>query len=101
ELAVPVLASSSGSGADVEKPAVMSGMAIASLAMGMLFFFMCVSGIPAIIMGCVALRDIGQSRGQLRGRRSAIAGIVLGTISCVLTVPVFLGVVASLREISR
>jgi hypothetical protein len=38
------------------------------------------TGIPAIWVGFRALRDIDASDGRLRGRGSAIAGIVLGVI---------------------
>ena len=38
------------------------------------------TGIPAIWVGVQAVRDIDASQGRLRGRGSAIAGIVLGIV---------------------
>ena len=66
-------------------PKVTSGKAVASLALGVLFFFACLSGIPAILLGREALGDIKRSGGRLRGRGMAIAGIVLGVIGCLFT----------------
>lgn len=63
----------------------MSCKAITSLALGVLFFFACYSGVPAILIGFLALGDIEISDGRLRGRRVAIAGIVLGVVGCVFT----------------
>ncbi len=78
-----------------------SGKAIASLALGVLFFFVCLSGVPAIILGRGALRDIERSKGRLLGRRIAIAGIVLGVFGCLLTIAMFLPAVRSAREAAR
>ena len=50
-----------------------------------LFFFACLSGVPAIFLGRQALGDIKRSGGRLRGRGMAIAGIVLGVIGCLFT----------------
>jgi len=53
-----------------------SGLAIASLVLGILSFFTClVTAIPAIILGIVALVKIGKRREQLKGMGLAIAGI--------------------------
>ncbi len=41
------------------------------------------TGLPAVYVGGRALSDIAASRGQLKGRRSAWEGIVLGAIGSV------------------
>ena len=76
-------------------PTVTSGKAIASLVLGVLFVFACLSGVPAILLGRRALNDIHRSGGRLRGRKMAIAGIVLGVIGCLFTVSLFLPAVRS------
>ncbi len=68
-----------------EESSSLSGKAVESLALGVLFFFACFTGIPAIFIGLLALIDIDRSRGRLRGRGIAIAGIVLGVIGCLFT----------------
>jgi prepilin-type processing-associated H-X9-DG protein len=78
-----------------------SGNAIYSLFLGCLFFFVCFTGIPAIHFGFQAIRDIKRSKGQLRGRQMAIAGIVLGVIDCLLLVAIFLPAHRSAREAAR
>ena len=61
-----------------------SRKAIAALVLGALSLvvFGTVLGVPAIVFGGHALRDM-RSDGALGGRRVAIAGIVLGTIGIV------------------
>lgn len=44
------------------------------------------TGVPAILMGRTAVREIRASDGQLGGRGQAVAGIVLGSLGCALTV---------------
>jgi prepilin-type processing-associated H-X9-DG protein len=83
------------------EPSATSGKAIASLALGALFFFACLSGIPAIILGRQALSDIRLSKGRLKGRKMAVAGIVLGVIGCLVTASVFLPAFRSAREAAR
>jgi prepilin-type processing-associated H-X9-DG protein len=83
------------------EPSVTSGKAIASLALGTLFFFACLSGMPAILLGRQALSDIHLSGGRLKGRRMAVAGIVLGVIGCLFTASFFLPAVRSAREAAR
>lgn len=74
-----------------------SGLAIASLVLGILAMILCLlgflPGIPAVILGIVALREIGRSRPELGGSGMAIAGIVTGGLSIVL-VP--FGIVAAI-----
>ena len=73
----------------------------ASLVLGVLFFFACLTGVPAILLGRRALSDIQRSGGRLRGKGMAIAGIVLGVIGCLFTVSLFLPAVRSAREAAR
>ncbi len=69
---------------DFARP-VLSGKAIASVVVGVCFFFACLSGIPAIILGNLAERDIDRSGGRIRGRWLALTGRVLGTFGCLFT----------------
>jgi hypothetical protein len=82
---------------DVPEPASTSGRAVASIALGALFFFGCLSGLPAILFGLRALSEIGRSGGRLRGKRMAVGGIVLGVIECVSTLALFLMPLADVR----
>jgi Domain of unknown function (DUF4190) len=76
---------------------VTSGRAIASLALGALFFLACLSGLPAIWLGRSALADIRQSGGRLTGKRMAAAGIALGVIGCLFTLALRTPVVLIIR----
>jgi hypothetical protein len=82
------------------QPGGSSGKATASLILGLISllcsFF---TGIPAIIFGILGLKEISQSRGQLRGKAPAITGIVLGTLTtlALLALAPFLIVYASNR----
>jgi prepilin-type processing-associated H-X9-DG protein len=75
---------------DISLPTRTSSKAIASLALGALFFFACASGVPAVLLGWHALSDIKKCGGRLRGRKMAIAGIVLGLIGCLFTLALLL-----------
>ena len=82
---------------------ITSGKAIASLVLG-LFSFVCflITGLPAIIFGCLAMSDINQSRGRLKGSGLAITGIVLGAFgSLFMTAALLLPAVQSAREAAR
>jgi Domain of unknown function (DUF4190)/zinc-ribbon domain len=62
-----------------------SGLAIASLGLGILGINLC--GIPCIIgiiLGTVAISKINKSEGQLTGKGLAIGGIAFGSVSLVL-----------------
>lgn len=63
-----------------------AGIAIASLVLGILSItcFSILTGIPALILGIVALLKISKSAGALRGQGMAIAGVVTGSISVIL-----------------
>jgi hypothetical protein len=86
---------------DLSEPKVTSGKAIASLILGVLFVFACLTGVPAIILGCQAIGDIKRSGGLLGGRRMAIAGVIFGLIGCLFTLALFLPAVRSAREAAR
>lgn len=74
------------------QPAENSSKAVVSLVLGILALFCNIlAGLPALILGILALRDIGRSRGRLSGQGLAIAGIATGCIcsllNCGLMVP--------------
>ncbi len=74
-----------------------AGIAIASLVLGILGVT-CLSvlaGIPALVLGILALNRVNRSAGTLAGKGQSIAGIVMGGISIVL-LPVMLGFWAGL-----
>jgi prepilin-type processing-associated H-X9-DG protein len=75
-----VLTSTSAHGPNPE--AKTSGLAIASLVLGILSFFTCfITAIPAIILGIVGLLKINKSSGQLKGMGLAIAGMALPVVA--------------------
>jgi hypothetical protein len=66
------------------------------------------TGIPAVILGAFALKDINQSQGRITGREMAITGIVTGAIGSVGTLmimPILLALllpaVQAAREAAR
>ena len=70
-----------------------SGLAIASFVLGILSFCtLCLTALPAIILGIVALVKIGGSGGRLKGNGFAIAGIVVPVVAGVFVLPVLLGI---------
>jgi hypothetical protein len=74
-------------------PTGTSIAAVVSLVLGILSFcLLFLAGIPAIIVGVLGLRAIGQSGGRLGGRGMAVAGIILGVLGVLCTVPV-LGII--------
>ncbi len=70
-------------------PERTSGKAAWSLGLG-IASFLCtlLTGIPAVILGALALADIGRSRGRVGGQGLAIGGIVTGAIGMLLVLPV-------------
>jgi len=68
-----------------------SGKAITSAILGVLSLILCsvFTGLPAIILGALGLRDIGRGQGRVGGKGLAIAGIVTGGLSF-LCLPVIL-----------
>lgn len=78
-----------------------SGLAIASLVLGILSLFLTIlTSIPAIICGILALTRISSSRGQLAGRGLAISGIVTGVLFT-LVLPVILMFIIMMPALSR
>ena len=78
-----------------------NGKATASLVLGLLSLLLWVlTGIPAVILGHMALNEINASNGTQGGKGSAIAGLVLGYIAVgILAICIFcylLGGLASL-----
>ncbi len=65
-----------------------SGKAVAALVLGLLSCG--ITGLPAIILGIISLIEINNSRGRLRGKGMAVAGLVLGGLSF-LAAPVMFG----------
>lgn len=51
--------------------------------------FSILAGIPAIVLGVLALRDIGASDGALRGRGAAWCAIAMGIVSVLVLVLLF------------
>jgi prepilin-type processing-associated H-X9-DG protein len=86
---------------DLGDPIATSGKAMASLAVGACVFLAVLGGVPAILLGRGALKEIDQSKGMLRGRWMAIAGIVLGAFGCLATIPLFMAALGESREASR
>jgi len=74
-----------------------AGIAIASLVLGILAVtcFSILAGIPALILGIIALNKVGKSAGTLTGKGFGIAGIVMGGLSFIL-LPVVLGILSGL-----
>jgi hypothetical protein len=59
-----------------------NGKATAALVLGLLsFLFWFLTGIPAVILGHMALNEINASNGTQGGKGSAIAGLILGYIA--------------------
>jgi prepilin-type processing-associated H-X9-DG protein len=79
---------------DISTPSRTSAKAVASFVLGLLSvaaLLLLATGLPALVIGWLALRQINSSDAQLRGRRLAIAGMLLGAAGTLLTV---VGVVA-------
>ncbi len=70
--------------------------AVWAMILGILGTVLCClfAGVPAIILGTIARREIAASGGQQEGRGMATAGLVLGIVSTVLSVVyyIFMGV---------
>ena len=63
-----------------------AGLAIASLVLGILSItcFSILAGIPALILGAIAIKRIGRSAGTLGGKGQALAGLIMGGVSFAL-----------------
>jgi prepilin-type processing-associated H-X9-DG protein len=75
-------------------------MALAAFLLGLAApFLQLLTALPALFLGLFSLRAINAADGRLRGRRLAIAGLVLGTAGVVLATLAFVWVVlASFRQ---
>lgn len=70
-----------------------SGLAIASLVLGILSFFtFFLTALPAIILGVIGIFKIEKSAGQLKGKGLSIAGITISGVSLILILPITLGI---------
>ena len=88
-------------------PSKTSGLAIASLVLGILgltCLLPILGPILALVFGIVALNQIGKSKGNLTGQGKAIAGLILGGVGLVM-IPIMaamlLPAVAQAREKAR
>ncbi|HEY2250312.1 MAG TPA: DUF4190 domain-containing protein [Planctomycetaceae bacterium] len=71
-----------------------SRLAIVSLTLGIASLLgLCLTGIPAIITGLVALRQINRSQGKIVGRRLALGGIATGGVFGCLCAPFTAGLI--------
>lgn len=86
-----------------------SGLAVASLVLGILSLLGCLflGAVPAVICGHLALSNIRNSRGHIKGEGLALAGLITGYSAIVITVlfiltflvfPVFLSLVAAVAS---
>jgi len=68
-----------------------SGLAIASLVLGILSFLLtCLTAVPAVICGHLALSKIKRSGGSLSGGGMAIAGLIMGYVFIAM-IPILAG----------
>jgi hypothetical protein len=72
-----------------------NGLAVASLVLGLVWFFW-IGSVLAVIFGHVALGQIGASSGWQRGRGWAIAGLLVGYLALAL-----LGISIVLAAVNR
>jgi predicted Zn finger-like uncharacterized protein len=83
-------------------PVSTSVPAIISLVLGLLSIGCSfLTALPALILGIVALININQSRGQLKGTWMAVTGICFGCISPLLIIALLLPAVQAAREAAR
>jgi hypothetical protein len=79
-----------------------SRKALASLWLGIAtMLFACLTGVPAIAVGIVALYEISGNEERLRGRRPAALGIALGVFFSLLCTPVVSVLLLALVETIR
>jgi prepilin-type processing-associated H-X9-DG protein len=72
----------------VATPARTSGMAIASLVLGILGMFSCgVTALVGLILGFVAMGKVKRSNGTITGHGIALAGTIVSAIFLLFTVP--------------
>lgn len=85
-------------------PTRTSGLAVASLVLGIIWF-LGIGSLLAVVFAFISLRRIGRADGALGGRGLAIAGLVLGFVGFAMTVlmvfitvPTFLGARARAQD---
>jgi Na+/proline symporter len=86
-----------------EEKGIMSEFAIASLVMGIVSFiqiFGMEKAIVAVVFGLLALKRINRNA-PLQGRKLAIAGIILGVISVILTIIFTIKFFPQLRQMQQ
>lgn len=76
---------------EITKQPKTSGLSIASLVLGILFFIP-FAPLLAIVFGIVALVKISKSKGEFKGEGMAIAGLVLGCLMIIFNI----GILASI-----
>jgi len=77
-----------------------SGKAITSLVLGILSLFTCITGIPAAILGFMALGDIKRQPRRIGGKGMAIAGIVTGLCGMVFST-IFFFLIPALAQVGK
>lgn len=77
-------------------PAGNSGLALASMILGIAGFFCGMTAIPAVICGHMALGKIKRAKGQLTGSGFAIAGLVTGYLGVFVFIAMLAGLTAPL-----
>ncbi len=83
-------------------PPQTSGLAITSMVLGICSFFCWImTGLPAVVLGIVALRKINRSQGRLTGQGMAIAGIATGAASTLLVLPIMVALLLPAVQAAR
>lgn len=87
-----------GGGQPYGPPPRTSGKATVSLVLGVLSLFMCffLSGIPAIVLGLGARKDIRNSQGRQSGDGLALGGIITGIIGSIIGLAVLALLIAAI-----
>jgi hypothetical protein len=81
----------------VAGPSAKSGLATASLVLGILAIPTCwLTGIPAIITGHMGLSQIKKSGGVMQGGGKALAGLLIGYLSLIFVIPALAGLTVPL-----
>lgn len=70
---------------EVSQTSKTSGLAIASLVLGILGMCTCVTAIPGLVLGIIALVQTGKHPDRLKGQGLAIAGTILSGIAMLFT----------------
>ncbi len=79
-----------------------SAKAVTSLVLGIMSFGLwCVTGVPAIILGALALGDIRRAAGRMKGSGMATAGIVTGSASTLCAFPIMIALLLPAVQMSR